>query len=398
MSEISNHRPIKQAALRKLFFSIMNQENAVQAIRSNKDLIDATKASDIIELVHHLVQEGIPLPELKTSINKFLNVLGNTIRQMPGVQMHDGTVAGSLALASQDIIDKLDALKQIIKKFSKNCEDRRLRSEILNRLKSLQSMQAYYKAKEIVLFPLIERHWSNFGCLRVMWSFHDDIRRNLQRAIQELEKGDFDPAVFNRLIGDFYFNTYAIHTRDTKLLLPYALEIIPAADLMAIAPELRVYGIKMSVPYEGFDDSHQSNVNTEQVVLRTGSLSIDQIMLIFNNLPVDITLVDEHNKVCFYSDPPHRIFPRSRAIIGRDVRNCHPPESIDTVNAIIDAFRKGLQSEASFWIDMNGRKLMIRYFALRNSDGDYKGTLEVSQDITAMIGLVGERRLLHWNA
>jgi len=123
--------------------------------------------------------------------------------------------------------------------------------------------------------------------------------------------------------------------------------------------------------------------------------TIDYLML--NNLPVDITFVDEHDEVCYFSGAKHRIFPRSKAIIGRKVQNCHPPKSVHIVNEIIAAFRTGKKDHADFWIQMKGSFIHIRYFALRNESGEYKGTIEVSQDATDVRQLQGERRLLDWN-
>jgi len=128
----------------------------------------------------------------------------------------------------------------------------------------------------------------------------------------------------------------------------------------------------------------------------TGELSLDQVFMIFNTLPVDMTFVDENNKVRFFSRPKDRIFPRSPAIIGRDVKNCHPPESVHVVEAIIEGFRTGERESAEFWIDIKGKKLLIQYFALRDSDGRYQGTLEVSQNITEIQKIEGQKRLLEW--
>ncbi len=118
--------------------------------------------------------------------------------------------------------------------------------------------------------------------------------------------------------------------------------------------------------------------------------------LIFRHLPVDITFVDRNDEVRFYSDPPHRIFTRTQSIIGRTVRNCHPRESVDTVMKIIDAFKEGKKESASFWISMKNKKILIRYFAVRNERHEYEGTLEVSQEISDIQSLEGEKRLLDW--
>jgi uncharacterized protein len=133
------------------------------------------------------------------------------------------------------------------------------------------------------------------------------------------------------------------------------------------------------------------------VNLGTGVISPEQIIRIFNHLPVDITFVDEHDTVVYFSAPKKRIFPRTKAIIGRKVHNCHPPESVHVVEEIVSSFRKGEKDEASFWINFKDEKILIQYFALRDENGIYKGVIEVTQEIGDIQKLEGEKRLLDWN-
>jgi len=121
------------------------------------------------------------------------------------------------------------------------------------------------------------------------------------------------------------------------------------------------------------------------------------LTMVLDALPIDCTYVDENNKVRWFNRPKDRIFPRSPAVIGRDVRNCHPAESVDVVENIIETFRRGEQSEANFWIEMRGKFLYIRYFALRDKDNGYKGVLELSQEVSGIRALEGQRRLLEWD-
>jgi DUF438 domain-containing protein len=126
---------------------------------------------------------------------------------------------------------------------------------------------------------------------------------------------------------------------------------------------------------------------------RTGALPPEVLGALFSALPVDMTYVDAEDRVRWFSDSPHRIFPRSPAIIGRDVRNCHPGASVGRVLAILEAFKSGAKDKESFWISMGGRFISIEYFALRAPDGRYLGTLEASQDLSEKRALTGEKRL-----
>ncbi|MCK4334031.1 DUF438 domain-containing protein [candidate division WOR-3 bacterium] len=137
-------------------------------------------------------------------------------------------------------------------------------------------------------------------------------------------------------------------------------------------------------------------MNDSSLSLDTGQLNPEQINIMLKHLPVDVSFVDASDELCYYSDTPQRIFARAPAVIGRKVQNCHPPKSVHVVQKIIDAFRAGEKDSAEFWIEIKGRFIHIRYFAMRDKDGNYRGTLEVSQDVTEIRKLEGERRLLDW--
>ena len=132
---------------------------------------------------------------------------------------------------------------------------------------------------------------------------------------------------------------------------------------------------------------------TGLIKTETGTLTFEQMELMMNHLPVDITFVDAFDKVAYFSNPKERIFPRSVAVIGRDVRNCHPSESVERVVNILEEFKAGISDTQSFWIQMKGLFILIQYFAVRNDSGKYLGTLEVSQEISNIRSLEGEKRL-----
>lgn len=137
----------------------------------------------------------------------------------------------------------------------------------------------------------------------------------------------------------------------------------------------------------------------KQLPLQVGALTLEQITQIFRHLPVDVTFVDDGNDVRFYSGGKHRVFERTPDIIGRNVMNCHDPSSVQTVFKILEDFRAGTRDMAEFWIQTKpdapeNRIIHIRYYAVRDAVGKFFGTLEVTQDVTDIQKLTGERRLL----
>ena len=132
------------------------------------------------------------------------------------------------------------------------------------------------------------------------------------------------------------------------------------------------------------------------IPLSQGALSLDVLDRILTMPPVDLSFVNTNDRVRYYPDSPHRVFPRSPAIIGREVQNCHPPKSVHIVEEILGAFKAGEKDRADFWIEMGGRFIHISYMAVRNDDGEYQGCLEMSMDATDIRALTGQRRLLDW--
>jgi PAS domain S-box-containing protein len=128
----------------------------------------------------------------------------------------------------------------------------------------------------------------------------------------------------------------------------------------------------------------------------TGSLTKEEIEAILDTLPIDITFVDKNDAVKYFNKAEERVFVRAKSIIGRKVQQCHPQKSIHIVNKIVEAFKKGEKDVAEFWIPLNGRLIHIRYFAVRDKNGKYMGTMEVTQDLTDIKKIEGEKRLLDW--
>jgi DUF438 domain-containing protein len=138
-----------------------------------------------------------------------------------------------------------------------------------------------------------------------------------------------------------------------------------------------------------------SKPETEGMIpFETGSLSKEQIEAIFNTLPVEITFIDKEDLVRYFSQPKDMIFSRTKAIIGRQVQLCHPQKSVHLVNQILEDFKDGKRDVAEFWINLEGKLIHIRYFAVRNKNGEYLGCLEVTQNIPEIKKIEREKRLL----
>ncbi len=267
-----------------------------------------------------------------------------------------------------------------------------------NLFNQLCEVEKRYARKENQLFPFLEkRGWH--GPSQGMWSFHDanrDLLRHIRRKIEEKD--------YQGLSDDVEL----VVSEMRRLSLVEEMRLFPMA-LQLLHPE--DWG-EMQTGEEEIGWMHKTNTDVTPVKkesptptaavngrlpLDEGGLTLEQVNLLLKFMPVDLTYVDENDRVVFYNRGEERVFPRSAGIIGREVRFCHPPKSVGTVLRILEEFRSGNKSEAEFWIRFKGRVIHIRYFAIRDQFKNYKGVIEMSQDITEIQKLEGERRLLDWD-
>jgi hypothetical protein len=232
-----------------------------------------------------------------------------------------------------------------------------------------------------------------------MWSLHDEVRRLLKKAKQTLADGESSEQQVNMAIAALFFGILGVKKKEELILFPAACEVLSEQDWVQMHSQSLEYDFPFIVKERTASEEKEQTIISSDGIFRTetGEMNFDEILMVFNALPVDLTFVDEHNKVRYFTRPKDRIFPRSPAVIGRNVKNCHPSESVHVVEEIIESFRAGKEDNAKFWINIKGKTVLIQYFALRDNLGGYRGVLEVSQDITDIKNIDGERRLLTWD-
>lgn len=275
-------------------------------------------------------------------------------------------------------------------------------------------VELHYVRKENQLFPCLEKHgWDSPS--KNMWAFHDQNRALLKELRQALAADDLNTA--NQKFPFLQSELERMMSVEEQRLLPNALQLLEQHEWeeMRIGDEEIGWMFDQPPPHyppraepvEQTEQAQPAQAKTKKRELPfsvedryhydEGWMTPEQVNLIFRTLPLDITYVDENDRVVFYNRGEDRLFPRSANVIGREVKNCHPPKSIDTVLRIVEEFRAGTKDVADFWINMRGRKIQIRYFAVRDQDRTYRGVLEMSQDITEIQTLEGEQRLLDWD-
>ncbi|WP_423129946.1 PAS domain-containing protein [Gaoshiqia sp. Z1-71] len=396
MSEFTHKRKERVQQLAEFARQMMSAPDKARLVKDNEKLISQLVPAEVITLFDVLVGEQTDLNALKTTTNKILHLFHTPLMAYPALKPAAGSFLDLLARNNLEMENLLKSMKPAIKTLNQDLRDAAARNDLNKKIDRLKLFHKHYQIKENVLFPALETHWPDFRCVQLMWSYHDDIRRQMSELQKLLEPGDFEMKAFNRLTGDLFFNLFAIRFREERILFPHILETIPQPVIEQMLADSLEIGFPYVSPEKTESRSRPVFAEGTNINLGTGTVSPEQISLIFNHLPVDITFVDEHDTVRYFSSPKKRIFPRTKAVIGRKVHHCHPPESVHVVEEIVSTFRNGEKEVASFWINFKDEKILIQYFALRDENGTYKGVIEVAQEISAIQQLQGEKRLLDW--
>ena len=272
-------------------------------------------------------------------------------------------------------------------------------------LEKLQGIDIHYKRKENILFPFLERYEFT-GPSKVMWGKHDEIRDLLRESLDHLPKLKEESEIENyrkRYIDPLVEEVEGMIFKEESILLPTSLEKLSVAEWASVFKESAGLGyVFIEEPKESADLTHDLKAALTEVPtvmdglnisLPTGDFALDELTFVLNSLPVDITFIDKEDRVRYFSDNRDRVFVRTKAVLGRKVQNCHPPQSVAIVEKILDSFKNGVRNSVDFWINLKGRLVYIRYFAVRDATGSYLGTLEVTQDITDIRRLEGDKRI-----
>lgn len=358
-------------------------------------------AEEIASLEQSLVREGLPETEIKKMCNLHAALFKDALEGQEAPSMPPGHPVRTYMEENQQAKEVIAEIAEELKKIGTE-PSATVWSFVVSHLRTLvddlASMQIHYVRKENQVFPLLEQH-DLAAPGKVMWAVHDDIRRQF-RLTQELLAGQ-DHLAARKAIAALVEAVDDMIQKEERILFPMTLQVFSDKDWhrCRLGEEEIGFAFDIVPGKEWRVEPSETTLNATEtglINLATGQLPVEVIDSILCNLPVDISFVDANDKVAYYSDSSHRIFPRSPGVIGRDVKNCHPPKSLHMVTEILDAFKKGERTRAEFWLELGGKFLHIQYLALRNKQGDYLGCLEVGQDATHVRALQGQRRLLEW--
>lgn len=409
MSEIIGHGRARKEQLKQIILALHAGKTPEALKQEFKELLDTVGASEIGALEQELISEGdLTEQEIKKLCDVHAKVFEDALEQQVQAGVPAGHPVHTFQKENRAIENLLSQIRKLLAPLAGKADavNGGVWAEWQQLHQQLMEIEKHFSRKENIIFPYLEKHGVP-GPTKVMWAVHDDLRAELKEIRDFLKGSQPAGAEVAKFINDLALpnlaNVEALIFKEENILFPMCLEKFTQAQWNAIYDQSDDLGYCLIQPELGWKPAvEQSEMDEEKATgtpngfldMQTGSLTLDQINLIINKLPVDITFVDADDQVKYFSQGSERIFARTPAIIGRKVENCHPPDSVHVVEKIVSEFKSGERDTAEFWLNYNGMYVYITYHAMRDEKGVYQGTLEVTQNIKPLQQITGEKRIL----
>ncbi|MGB2770503.1 MAG: DUF438 domain-containing protein [Candidatus Zixiibacteriota bacterium] len=364
--------------------------------------VGSITSTEIAEIEQSLISEGLTPEEIKKFCNVHALLFESALKEATAEEQSPAYPVYLFKLENREIEKLTGSLKGLMKGRDRY-EAPQFKQKIKELLSELAAVELHYTRKEQLLFPFLERYGFT-GPSKVMWGKDNEVRDLLKDAASEIDKSDLSREFLSKYLEPLIEEVEGMIFKEENILFPASLEKLKADDWVEILKESDEVGyafIEKPKDVGALMKELKTAVTEEPQIsgdnaisLPTGELQLAELMNMLNALPADITFIDKDDRVKYFSAGKERIFVRTKAVIGRKVQNCHPPGSVEMVEKILTSFKEGKKDVAKFWINFTGKFIHIRYFAVRDESRHYLGTLEVTQDITDIRKLEGEKRLL----
>lgn len=427
MSELINNREFgaqsqgRRQELLKEIIKELHQGKSVEEVKARfEEAVGDVTVTEISAMEHALMEEeGIPVEEVQRLCSVHTAIFKGSIEEIhrssqpeeqPGHPVH------TFKLENREIERLVNFKLQLhLDKYRKDGGEE-VTFKLLEDLNLLMDLDKHYSRKENLLFPYLEKY-GIYGPTTVMWGVDDGIRMMIKETKGKLADGSADKETVCLDLERIIKEVNEMIFKEENILLPMALEKLTEDEWVSIAKESDEIGFCLTAPdqewipervplqadpREGRDADGAETEQEQQegqppqgfVKFETGLLSMEQLEAVMNHLPVDLTFIDENDVVRYFSHGKERIFARTKAVIGRTVQNCHPPQSVHVVEQLLADFKTGVKDAEDFWIPFKDKFVYIRYFAVRSEDGRYLGTLEFTQNIAPICELEGQKRIM----
>jgi len=389
MSEIIDNVSKRQEQLKSLIQRLHRGEDrtAVEA-EFKRDFAYVTGA-EIAQMEYNLVQDGVSVEEIQSLCDVHASLFQGSLAELH----KDVLTVNPITIFEEEnaefsvLVDKALKFKQ-----ETNNNINVVKPFLLDLIEEFRRIDTHYSKKENVFFPFLEKHGIE-TIPQVMWGVDNQVREKLKDSFITLNTSDD----VNTIMDKFYQMVEMVKemiTKENMILFPLLRDTLTENDFKAIAQSLEnpEAGIYQSKNEENPTFEEVESVDGD-IRMSMGHLSTIEVNAIMNTLPFDMTFVDANDRVKYVSQGKERIFDRPASVIGRPVHLCHPPQSVHVVMSIVEDLRSGKKDHEDFWINFRGKFVFIRYYAVRGEAGEYLGCIEVTQEISEIRSLEGEKRL-----
>lgn len=388
MSEIIDNVSKRQEQLKTLIQRLhRGEDRAVVEAEFKRDFAYVTGA-EIAQMEYNLVQDGVSVEEIQSLCDVHASLFQGSL-----AELHKDVLTINPITIFEEENAKFSALVDKAIKFKQETNDSLnvVKPFLLDLIEKFRVVDAHYSKKENIFFPFLEKHGIE-TIPQVMWGVDNQIREKLKDSFISLNTSDDVSLIMDK----FYQMVDMVKemiTKENMILFPLLRDTLTENDFKAIAqalenPEAGVYQSK-----EEIEAAEEIEAVNGDIRMSMGHLSTTEVDALLNTLPFDMTFVDANDKVKYVSQGKERIFDRPASVIGRPVHLCHPPQSVHIVMDIVSDLRSGKKDHEDFWINFRGKFVYIRYYAVRGDTGEYLGCLEVTQEISGIRSLEGEKRL-----
>ena len=399
MSEFINNSQLRKQTLKDIIKKLHDGESVENVKQEFERVFGGVSASEISEAEAELIKEGVKVEEIQSLCDVHASVFKGSIEEIHNsaeltkIPWHPLNTLIRENRKIESIIEKINSNLQMI-------ENEENYHNLLSGIEELHIINTHYQKKENLIFPIMEKY-NIIAPPQVMWGVDDEIRDNIKSIKRLLEESKRNNKNIINKVEEMIDKIKEMIFKEENIMVPMIIEkfteedwktiVEGSGDFESIVEEIGEY--KANIERDAKVEEKEE-LTEGMVRLPSGYFSIEELTCMLNALPFDITFVDKNDQVKYFSEGGERTFPRTRAIIGRNVSNCHPPKSVHIVEKIVEDFKAGKKDNEDFWINLGNQFVLIRYFAVRNTDGEYLGVLEVTQNIKPLQEITGEKRLM----
>ncbi len=415
MSELKEQARARREILKHLILQLHEGKAPDQVRPQLISLLGRVPYNEVVEVEQELISEGIDAEEILQLCDMHSDALKGAMEPARRDTLPPGHPVDTFRRENEALAGELELTAKLFEEIEALPEEEGASEQVGQlrvRFGRLADVDKHYARKENLLFPFLEKK-DITGPPTVMWGKDDEVRELVAAAVESLQAASEVTAEEAQGLIELVLRPAADAVREMifkeeEILFPMCLDTLSEEEWYTVYHNSAQIGFCIYDPAEEWEEAEQAEgaeltsreptaeEQEEKVSFPTGRITPTELEAILNTIPFDLTFVGADDRVRYFTQGRERIFERNRAIIGRKVQMCHPPGSVHIVQQIIDDFKAGRASHAPFWIELHGKFIHIEYFALRDGDGDYLGTLEVSQDLTEKRALEGEKRLLSY--